>query len=396
MTSTSSFSSGAPTATPTPIPLTMPWIGESELAAVTDVLASGWLTQGPRVEDFERRVAERLDARHAIATSSCTTALADILTVVGIGPGDEVVVPSFSFIATTAVVMSAGARPIFADIDPMTGNVDASTVAPCIGPNTTAVLGVHQAGVPLDLEPLRRLCASAGVPLIEDAACALGSTYRFRPVGSDALFAALSFHPRKVITTGEGGMILTSDADASARLRRLRDHGSTASASTRHQRGGTAAETYSEIGSNHRLTDLQAAIGLAQMDRLATLLDGRRRRARRYQEMMARLPGVVTVTDPAWGTGTFQSFWIRLLDADAAERDRVMDHLATRGITTRRGIMCAHRQPALTARPHDWEAPQGLVSSETLSDTSIVMPLWHTMTDSDQDRVVSALEEALA
>ena len=378
------------------IPLTRPWIDEADIEAVTDVLRSGWLTQGSRVARFEEAFRHRVGASDAIAVSSCTTALQQALHVVGVGPGDDVLVPSFSFIATTAVVAHTGARPVFADVDLATGNVDVDTLEAAVTPSTRAVIAVHQAGVPLHLPALSAWCDARDVPLIEDAACALGATCDGSPIGADAYMAAFSFHPRKVLTTGEGGMLVTRDADVGQRLRQLRDHGSSLSAAARERApgaGSTVVEQYLEMGFNHRMTDLQGALGEVQLTRLTDMIARRRARAARYHDLLRHLPGVHPVRDPAWGTGTYQSFWIRLEGATRHDRDHVMEHLARRDISTRRGIMATHREPASTALSTGWLAPGGLHTTEQLSDTSLIVPLWHHMTDDDQDRVVHALGE---
>ena len=381
------------------IPLTRPWIDEQEVEAVTEVLRSGWLTQGRQVARFEQAFCDRLGARAAVALSSCTTALQQALHVAGVGPGDDVIVPSFSFIATTAVVAHAGARPVFADVDPCTGNVDAATLGAALTPSTRAVIAVHQAGVPLDLTAIRAWCRRHDVKLIEDAACALGATCDGSPVGADAWLAAFSFHPRKVLTTGEGGMLTTDDPELADRLRRLRDHGSSVSAAVRERApgaGSTAVEHYLEMGFNHRMTDLQGALGVVQLGRLTEMVDRRRALAHRYHQLLEPLPSVRPVRDPAWGTSTFQSFWIRLDGATRQDRDTVIAHLASRGVSSRRGIMATHREPACAALTSGWSAPGGLSATELLSDTSLILPLWHHLSDDDQDRVVQALTEVLS
>jgi perosamine synthetase len=381
------------------IPLTRPWIDEAEIQAVTDVLRSGWLTQGTQVSAFEAAFRGRVGAPHAIAVSSCTTALQQALHVAGIGPGDDVIVPSFSFIATTAVVAHAGARPVFADVELDTGNVSAATLDAAHTSATRAVIGVHQAGVPLDLPMIRTWCRQRDITLIEDAACALGATCDGLPIGADSHLAAFSFHPRKLLTTGEGGMLVTDDALLDDRLRRLRDHGSSVSAAARESTpgaGSTVAEQYLEMGFNHRLTDLQAALGVVQMQRLPELIARRRARAHRYHELLAPLAGVHPVRDPSWGTGTFQSFWVRLEGASRHDRDQVLAALASQGISCRRGIMATHREPACDHLARGWKAPGGLDTTEILTDTTLILPLWHHLEDHDQDRVVEALSGVLA
>jgi len=381
------------------IPLTRPWIDDADVAAVTGVLQSGWLTQGRRVEGFETAFRHRVGTNHAIALSSCTTALQQALYVTGLGPGDDVIVPSFSFIATTAVVAHTGARPVFADVDLVTGNVNVETLEAAITPATRAVIAVHQAGVPLDVTSVTAWCDRRGITLIEDAACALGATCDGIPVGADSWLAAFSFHPRKVLTTGEGGMLATRDAAVAERLRRLRDHGSSVSAATRERApgaGATAVEQYLEMGFNHRMTDIQGALGEVQLGRLTEMVARRRARAHRYHGLLAGLPTVVPVRDPAWGTGTYQSFWLRLDGATRGDRDAVIAHLAQRGISSRRGIMATHREPACASLGTGWLAPGGLTTTEQLSDTTLIVPLWHHMSDDDQDRVVEALTEVLS
>ncbi|RPF26089.1 DegT/DnrJ/EryC1/StrS family aminotransferase [Georgenia muralis] len=363
-----------------------PWLGQEEAAALAEVVASGWVAQGPRVARFEEAFAEAQQARHAVATSSCTTALHLALVVAGIGPGDEVVVPSFSFIATANVVVHAGARPVFADVDPVTGNVTAGTVEPVLSERTRAVVVVDQGGVPVDLDDVRALCDPLGIVVVEDAACAVGSAYRGRPVGAGADISAWSFHPRKVLTTGEGGMITTAREDWAARARTLREHAMTISASARHASVLAPAEEYAEVGWNYRMTDLQAAVGLVQLGRLPEIVRRRRELARRYTDALAGTPGLRPVADPPWGETNFQSYWLEVAPERGIDREEVLARLARADISARRGIMAAHRQPAYAGYPH---AP--LPVTERLTDSTLILPLFHEMTDDEQSRVLDVL-----
>jgi perosamine synthetase len=291
-----------------PIPVMRPWLGPEEAAAAADAVASGWVAQGPRVAEFESAVAARVGAGHGVAVSNCTVALHLALHLLGVGPGDEVVVPSLSFIATANAVRHAGATPVFADVAEDTQNLTDTTVAPVLTDRTRAVVAVHQAGLPADLGALHRLCDPLGVAIVEDAACALGSTYAGAPIGAHSDLVAFSFHPRKILTTGEGGLLTTSRADWAARARRLREHGMSVSAAQRHSCGRVVLESYLETGFNYRMTDIQAAVGLVQLGRLDAIVARRRELAGRYHELLADVPGLVTVTDPPHGTTNYQSF----------------------------------------------------------------------------------------
>jgi perosamine synthetase len=367
-----------------------PLLGEEEAAAAAEAVRSGWVAQGPRVAKFETAFAARVGAAHGVAMSSCTTGLHAALHLLGVRPGDEVVVPSFSFIATANAVRYCGAQPVFADVDESTGNLTAATLEPVLTKRTRAVIVVDQGGVPADVDPIRALCTRRGVALLEDAACAAGSTYRGGSVGAGAALAAWSFHPRKLVTTGEGGMITTDDPAWAVRLRRLREHGMSVSASDRHASGQVAPESYLETGFNFRMTDVQAAIGLVQLSRLDGMVARRRELAARYQEALADLPGLRTVRDPAWGTTNYQSFWVALPPDAAISRNDLLDALAAAGISARRGIMAAHLEPAYAGHPH-----QPLPVTEHLTANTLILPLFHDLAPSDQDQVVDAVRAAL-
>jgi perosamine synthetase len=311
------------------------------------------------------------------------------LVVAGIGPGDEVVVPSLSFIATANAARYVGAVPVFADVDEVTQNLTPATVEPCLTPRTRAVILVDQAGVPADLDAMRALCEPRGITIVEDAACAVGSVYRGQPAGARAGLAAFSFHPRKLLTTGEGGMIVTSDADVAARLRRLREHGMDLSAAARHASRQPVIEHYTELGFNYRMTDIQAAVGLVQLGKLGRLITRRRELAQRYQHLLARIAGLRTIEDPGYGTTNYQSFWVLLPDDFPISRDDLLQELAQAGVSARRGIMAAHLEPAyegFTQRP--------LPVTERLTSRTLILPLFHELTEAEQDTVVSVIVAA--
>ena len=370
------------------IPVMVPYLGEQEAQAAADAVRSGWVAQGPRVAEFEQGFARRVAAAHGIALSSCTAALHLAMAACGIGPGDEVVVPSFSFIATANAVRYVGADPVFADVDAATGNLTPATITAVITPRTRAVILVHQGGVPADARAVAAAVRQFGIMVIEDAACAAGASAHGEPVGAGALIAAWSFHPRKLLTTGEGGMLTLDRADWAARLRRLREHGMDVSATDRHASAGPVFEHYLETGYNYRMTDVQAAVGLVQLGKLDAMVARRRELATSYHELLDGVPGVRAVRDPAYGQGNYQSFWV-LLDAEfPGGRDEALARLAARGISARRGIMAAHLEPAYRDLPH-----AELPVTERLTRDSLILPLFHTMTGEQQRRVVDALLE---
>lgn len=371
------------------IPVMRPLLGPEEEAAAAEAIASGWVAQGPRVAAFEQALAARVGAPHGVALSSCTAALHLALLAAGVGPGDEVVVPSLSFIATANAPRYVGAVPVFADVEEDTQNLSAGTIAEVLSPRTRAVILVHQGGLPADLDSVHGLCDPLGINVVEDAACAIGSSYRGAPIGCHSDLVAFSFHPRKVITTGEGGMLVTSRDDWARRARRLREHGMSVSAAERHARDEVVIETYGEQGFNYRMTDIQAAVGMVQLARLDEIVDRRRARARRYHEALSDVAGLGIVGDPPHGRNNFQSFWVVLPD-DAVGRDDLLRSMLRRGISARRGFMAAHLEPTFAEQPHG-----DLSVTERLTRRSLILPLFHEITDDEQDHVVEALVGAV-
>ena len=370
------------------IPITRPSVGEEEAQAAGEAVLSGWLSQGTRVQGFEEAVARYVGAPHAVATSNCTTALHLALIAAGVGRGDQVICPSFSFIATANAILHAGAEPVFVDIEPDTYNLDPERIEAALTPKTRAIVPVDQIGLAADIPAVGEIARRHGLLVVEDAAPSLGATVGRQRVGALSDFTCFSFHPRKSITTGEGGMITTADAEAAARLRRLRSHGASTSDLSRHRSATLDFEEYAELGFNYRMTDIQAAIGLVQMNRLDDILAERRRLAHRYIERLADLEGAVAPTEPAGRLHTFQSFCVRL---PSGTRSRVMADLASAGIASRRGVMAIHLEPFYRALSPGMRLPE----TEGAAADTLLLPLFAGMTDDEQDQVLDALARSL-
>lgn len=368
------------------IPVTKPYFGQEELEALREPLMTGWVTQGPKVKEFEEAVSLYTAASHARATTSCTTALHLALLACGVGPGDEVIVPSFTFVASANAVEYVGAKPVFVDIDLDTFNVDASQIAKAVTRRTKALMPVHLFGLCADMDPVMQIARKHQLRVIEDAACAIGAYYNGRHAGTFGDAGCFSFHPRKSITTGEGGMVVTNDPEIAQKVEILRNHGAEVSDLARHEGKGLLLPQYSRLGFNYRMSDLLAAVGKVQLGRLDWLVSERRRRAQRYTEALSGVQGIKLPLEPAGYFHVYQSYVVLLMDDGRLSRDALAERLAGEGIATRQGTHAVHTlgfyASKYTHRPQDF--PNAL----TADRQSLTLPLYPQMTDDDQEYVV--------
>ena len=379
------------------IPVARPVLDEREAEAARRVILSGWVTQGPEVAAFEREFAALVGAPHACAVSNCTTALHLALKAIGVGLDDEVVTVSHSFIATANAVRYCGAIPVFVDIEADGYNIDPELIEGAITHRTRAILCVHQLGMPCDLARIVEIGRNHGIPVIEDAACATGSEILWqgnwerigKPHGDIACF---SFHPRKVVTTGDGGMLTTRNPEYDEKFRLWRQHGMSVPDTVRHGSSQVIYETYPEIGYNYRMTDVQAAIGRVQLERLPGIVARRREIARDYACRLAGIEGVAAPREPDWARSNWQSYCVRLAGAD---QRWTMQALLDRGISTRRGIMNAHLEGAYLDRGCS-VLGSDLARSEAAQNSSIILPLSFQMSEAELAYVAETLGEILS
>jgi dTDP-4-amino-4,6-dideoxygalactose transaminase len=374
--------------------ITKPVFDEQEINKLQKCLDSGWVTQGPFVKEFEQKFSERHAVKYALATTSCTAALHMSILALGVGAGDEVIVPAFTWVTSAHCVEYAGAKVVFCDVDPTTFNIDPQKLEEEITSKTKAIVAVHLFGLSAPMDEILSMAKKHNLKVIEDAACATGSTYNGKPVGGFGDFGCFSFHPRKVITTGEGGMVTTNDQVLASEVQILRNHGATGPSSVIPREKPYHMGTFNALGFNLRMSDIQAAVGVAQMAKLDSLLEKRRQLADSYTDKLVDINGIVTPYIPEGCEHSFQSYVLRVLGTNAHnKRNAIMDRMAEQGIQTRPGTHAVHR---LGYYADKYGIESGHFPNASLcEDTTITLPVFHDMTEHEQDAVVNIIREML-
>jgi perosamine synthetase len=373
------------------IPIAKPYLTTDEAQASYDTILTGWITQGPRVQEFEEKFAKYVGSKYAVAVSNCTTALHLTMLVSDIGAGDEVICPSLSYIATANSIMHSGAKPVFAEVR-QDYNMDPKHTESLITSKTKAILLVHQIGMPADIDVFKDICKRHKLILIEDAACAVGSAYKGHKIGSHSDLVCFSLHPRKVISTGDGGMITTNSEAIRDRLKLLRQHGMSVNDRVRHSSSKIIFEDHLEVAYNYRLTDIQAAVGIKQLEKLDWIISERRKIAEKYYKAFKDIKEIILPIEKEGYFSNYQSYSIYLKPECKISRNDLMQLLLDKGISTRRGIMTSHRETAYKNKMQGLSLPV----SEDLCDRSIIIPLYIPMKDEDVDFVISEFRKALA
>lgn len=372
--------------------ITEPYFDEEEIRLVKDSLDSKWVTQGPKTAEFERLFVERHQLQHAIATTSCTAALHLSALALQLQPGDEVIVPAFTWVTSAHSAEYVGAKAVFADVDLTTFNLDPATLKAAITPRTRAIVVVHLFGKAAPMDEIMAIARKHNLAVIEDAACAVGSTYKGKPIGAIGDLGCFSFHPRKVITTGEGGMVTTNHKDLADRIKCLRNHGATGPALGADPSKPYTMSTFQMLGFNLRMSDIQAAVGVAQMAKLDRLLAERRRLALHYTELLAGTDEIIVPSDDLGHT--YQSYVTRLRADDRAKRNAIMEHLAEINIQTRPGTHAVHRLGYYASKYG--LRPEQFPNACRAEDTTITLPIFPGMTDDQQRLVIDTIRAKLA
>jgi dTDP-4-amino-4,6-dideoxygalactose transaminase len=386
------------------IPITKPFLGPEEFAAVRRPLETGWLVQGPYVKEFEDKFGQFVGATHSVATTSCTTALHLAVAAMDLKPGDEVIVPAFTWVATANVVEYMGATPVFVDIELSTFNLDVERLEAAISPRTVGVLPVHLFGLAADMDPILEIAGRHGLWSVEDAACGFGATYGGQHVGTFGDLGCFSFHPRKSITTGEGGMVTTSRIDLAKTVRSLRDHGASRSDHQRHTSSSSyLLAEYDLLGYNFRMTDLQGAIGTVQMDRADWVLSERRRCAETYDRLLADLDWLALPVTPPGSVHGYQSYvclfrpeepTLDSVDALHRRRNALMAVLEEDGVATRQGTHAAFMQGFYASK---YAIPHSSLPAAYFADRlSISLPMYPGMTADELEYVAASLRKAFS
>lgn len=373
------------------IPLAKPYLTKDEAQSAYDTILTNWVTQGPRVQEFEEKFAAYIGSKYAVALSNCTTALHLSMIIAGVGKDDEVICPSMSYVATANSIMYVGGKPVFAEVNPETYNIDVVHAESLITSKTKAILIVHQIGMPADIDAFKQLCDKYNLKLIEDAACAAGSSYKGKKIGSHSDLVCFSFHPRKIITTGDGGMVTTNNEAYYNRLKLLRQHAMSVNDRVRHTSSKIIFEEHIEVGYNYRMTDIQAAVGIKQLEKLDWIIAERRMIAMRYHNAFKSIECIRLPIEQEGYFTNYQSYSIYLKPHCNVSRNDLMQALLDKGIASRRGIMTSHREKAYKDHCKGLELP----ISEDTADRSIVIPLFVPMASEEVDYVINSLSTLL-